>query len=276
MSAPDDMTLGEGVAPVAAKRGRARKADAAPSAAAAGTAEVAARPAKARTTAAAGPAAETWAEGQPLRLAVRTLEGGEAGEIELPATLFGLPARADILHRVVTWQLANRRAYARAAKERSDVNRTGKKFGRQKGSGAARHGNRAAPQFVGGGKAHGPRARSFEQSLNKKIRALGLKTALSVKAAEGKVIVVDEFRLSEARTKAMIEALGRLGIERGLFIDGAAVDRNFALAARNLHKVDVLPAIGANVYDILNHDALVLSRAGVEQLMQRLEGRTNG
>ncbi|MFN3287452.1 MAG: 50S ribosomal protein L4, partial [Sphingomonadaceae bacterium] len=153
---------------------------------------------------------------------------------------------------------------------------TGKKFGRKKGSGSARHGNRAAPQFVGGGKAHGPRARSFEQSLNKKIRALGLKTALSVKAAEGKLIVVDEFKLAEAKTKAMIGALGKLGIERGLFIDGEAVDRNFALAVRNLYKVDVLPAVGANVYDILNHDALVLSRAGVEQLRRRLEGVTNG
>jgi large subunit ribosomal protein L4 len=220
--------------------------------------------------------APVWAEGQPVRLAVRSLSGGDAGEIELPASLFGLPARADILHRVVNWQLANRRAYARAARERSDVDRTGKKFGNQKGSGNARHGNRAAPQFIGGGKAHGPRARSFEQSLNKKIRALGLRTALSVKAAEGKIIIVDELKLADAKTKAMLGALSVLGVTRGLFIDGEAVDRNFALAARNLYKVDVLPAGGANVYDILNHDALVLSRAGVEHLTQRLEGRTHG
>lgn len=257
MSAPEDMNP----APEAAKPKRARAAKAA-----------AAAPAVEATPA----ATSAWAEGQPLRLSVRSLSGGDAGEIELPASLFGLPARVDILHRVVNWQLANRRAYARAARERSDVDRTGKKFGNQKGSGGARHGNRAAPQFIGGGKAHGPRARSFEQSLNKKIRALGLKTALSVKAAEGKIIVVDELKLADAKTKAMLGALGALGVTRGLFIDGDAVDRNFALAARNLYKVDVLPAGGANVYDILNHDALVLSRTAVEQLTQRLEGRTNG
>lgn len=271
MSAPDDMTP-EPRADVAKPR-RTRAAKAAPEAASA----VEAAPARARAKGKAADAGATaWAEGQAVRLTVRALDGSAAGEIELPAELFALPARPDILHRVVNWQLANRRAFARAAKERSDVDRTGKKFGRQKGSGSARHGNRAAPQFVGGGKAHGPRARSFEQSLNKKIRALGLKTALSVKAAEGKLIVVDEFKLAEAKTRSMIGALDKLGIERGLFIDGEVVDRNFALAARNLYKVDVLPAVGANVYDILNHDALVLSRAGVEQLRRRLEGVTNG
>jgi len=278
VSAPDDMTPapeGEAAKP---KRARAAKAEqVAPVVAEAVDAKVAAKLDNAKSKArAAGAPSSAWAEGQPLRLAVRSLDGSEAGEIELPAGLFGLPARADILHRVVNWQLANRRAFARAAKERSDVDRTGKKFGRQKGSGAARHGNRAAPQFIGGGKAHGPRARSFEQSLNKKIRALGLRTALSVKAAEGKIIVVDELKLAEGKTKAMLGALDRLGISRGLFIDGESVDRNFALAARNLYKVDVLPAVGANVYDILNHDALVLSRSGVEHLTQRLEGRSNG
>ena len=277
MSAPDDdMTAAPDSDTAKPRRVRGARAAAAPGAGVQATDSPVARPRGKKAAATAAAPAGGWAEGQPVRLPVRSLDGGEAGEIELPASLFGLPPRTDILHRVVTWQLANRRAYARAAKERSDVARTGKKFGRQKGSGAARHGNRAAPQFIGGGKAHGPRARSFEQSLNKKIRALGLKTALSVKAAEGKVIVVDELKLADARTKAMLGALERLGISRGLFIDGADVDRNFALAVRNLYKVDVLPAVGANVYDILNHDALVLSRAGVEQLMQRLEGRTHG
>jgi len=205
-----------------------------------------------------------------VKIAVKTLSGADAGEIDLAPQIFGLPARKDILFRVINWQLANRRAYARAAQERSDVSRTGKKFGRQKGGGTARHGNRAAPQFIGGGKAHGPRARSFDQSLNKKVRALGLATALSVKAAEGKLIVVDELRLNDAKTKAMKERLAALGLTKALFIDGEGVDQNFRLACQNLYKVNVLPSIGANVYDIMNHDTLVLSRAGVERLTERL------
>lgn len=207
-----------------------------------------------------------------MKVEVKTLDAGTAGDIELNEAIFGLDARPDILHRVVNWQLANRRGYARAAKERSDVARTGKKFGRQKGGGTARHGNRAAPQFIGGGKAHGPRARSFEQGLNKKIRALGLKTALSVKAAEGKLVVLDSLTLGEAKTRALKDRLGKLGIASGLFIDGKSVDGNFKLACANLYKVDALPAIGANVYDILNHDTLVLTRAAIEELEARFNG----
>lgn len=207
-----------------------------------------------------------------MKLEVKTLDAGTAGDIELNEAIFGLEPRVDILHRVVNWQLANRRGYARAAKERSDVARTGKKFGRQKGGGTARHGDRKAPLFIGGGKAHGPRARSFDQSLNKKIRALGLKTALSVKARDGKLVVIENLALGEAKTKALKERLGKLGIANGLFIDGEAVDANFRLACANLHKVDVLPAIGANVYDILNHDTLVLTRAAVEKLEARFNG----
>jgi large subunit ribosomal protein L4 len=206
----------------------------------------------------------------PITLKVKTLAAADAGEIALAPEVFGLEARADILHRVVTWQLEKRRGTARGSRERSDVNRTGKKFGKQKGGGTARHGNRAAPQFIGGGKAHGPRVRDFDPGLNKKVRALGLRTALSVKAAEGKLVVVDNLALDAAKTKALKETLAGLGIANGLFIDGAAVDVNFALASRNLHKVDVLPAIGANVYDILNHDHLVLTRAAVAQLEARL------
>jgi large subunit ribosomal protein L4 len=207
-----------------------------------------------------------------MKVDVKTLDAGKAGSIELNDAVFGLEARKDILFRVVNWQLANRRAPARASKQRSDIGRTGKKFGNQKGGGTARHGNRAAPQFVGGGKAHGPRARLFTQSLNKKIRALGLKTALSVKAAEGKLLIVDNLTLGENKTKSLLSRLAGLGVTNGLFIDGEAVDANFRLACANLHKVDVLPAIGANVYDILNHDMLVLTRAGVEKLEARFNG----
>jgi large subunit ribosomal protein L4 len=205
-----------------------------------------------------------------MKVEVKSLDGSRAGSIELDDGVFGLEPRADILHRVVTWQLEKRRGTARAARERSDVNRTGKKYGRQKGGGTARHGNRAAPQFIGGGKAHGPRARDFDPALNKKVRALGLKCALSAKAREGKLTVVDNLALEAAKTKALKERLAALGIENGLFVDGTAVDLNFALASRNLHQGDVLPAVGANDYDILNHDHLVLTRAAVEALETRL------
>jgi large subunit ribosomal protein L4 len=207
-----------------------------------------------------------------MKVTVKTLGAADAGEIELSEAVFGLPARVDILHRVVTWQLEKRRGTARGAQERSDVSRTGKKFGKQKGGGTARHGNRAAPQFIGGGKAHGPRVRDFDPSLNKKIRALGLKTALSVKHAEGRLTVVENLAMEAGKTKALKDALGGLGFSNALFIDGPAVDVNFALASRNLHKVDVLPAVGANVYDILNHDQLVLTRAAVETLEARFNG----
>lgn len=207
-----------------------------------------------------------------MKVDVKTLDAGKAGSIELNDAVFGLEARKDILFRVINWQLANRRNTARAARERSDVARTGKKLGNQKGGGTARHGNRAAPQFTGGGKAHGPRARVFTQSLNKKVRALGLKTALSVKAAEGKLMIVDSLALGEAKTKSLLARLAGLGVTNGLFIDGDAVDSNFLMACANLHKVDVMPAVGANVYDILNHDMLVLSRAGVEKLEARFNG----
>lgn len=207
-----------------------------------------------------------------MKVEVKTLGGEAAGDIELSDAVFGKEQRVDILHRVVTWQLEKRRGTARGARERSDVARTGKKLGNQKGGGTARHGNRGAPQFIGGGKAHGPRVRDFDPGLNKKIRRLGLGIALSVKAAEGKLMVVDSFDLGEAKTKTLLAQLGTLGITSGLFIDGDAVNTSFGLAARNLHKIDVLPAIGANVYDILNHDTLVLTRAAVASLEARVNG----
>lgn len=207
-----------------------------------------------------------------MKVDVKNLDAGTVGQIDLVEDIFAREIRADILHRVVTWQLAKRRATARAAKERGDVKLTSKKMYRQKGSGSARHGNKAAPQFRKGGKAHGPRARDFEFSLNKKIRALGLKVALSAKQAEGKLIVLENLEIADGKTKVLAEKLGKLGINSGLFIDGDAVDANFKLAASNLPKINALPVIGANVYDILKHDTLVLTRAAVEKLEARFNG----
>ncbi len=207
-----------------------------------------------------------------MKVKVQKLDGKASGDIELNDAVFGVEPRADILHRVVTWQLENRRATARPTRERSEVARTGKKWGRQKGSGGARHGDRAAPIFIGGGKAHGARKRDFEPSLNKKIRALGLRMALSSKAKEG-LVVVDSLELKDAKTKALAEAFGKNGWGgKVLVIDGDAVTDSFRLAAGNLKGVDLLPAVGANVYDILNHDTLVLTKAAVEKLEARFNG----
>jgi len=213
-----------------------------------------------------------------VKVKVLKIDGSAGkGDIELNDAVFGVEPRADILHRVVTWQLENRRGIARATRERSDVARTGKKFGRQKGGGTARHGDRAAPIFIGGGKAHGARRREFDISLNKKVRALGLKMALSAKAKEG-LVVVDSLELNEAKTKALVSNLAKAGWgNKVLVIDGDAVDASFARAAGNIVGLNVLPAVGANVYDILKHDTLVLTRAAVEKLEARfaLPGGSN-
>ncbi len=208
-----------------------------------------------------------------MKIKVISLEAAAKGDIELNDDVFGLDARADILHRVVNWQREKARGTARAARERSEVARTGKKFGRQKGGGTARHGDRRAPIFIGGGKAHGPRKRDFNPSLNKKIRALGLKMALSSKAKSDNLLVVDSLELSEAKTKTLAATLAKLGLgNKALFIDGEAVDAGFARASANIARMNVLPAQGANVYDILNHDTLVLTRAAVEKLEARFNG----
>jgi large subunit ribosomal protein L4 len=197
-----------------------------------------------------------------MKVKVQTLDGAQGksaagGDLELNDDIFAVEPRADILHRVVTWQLVNRRAPARAARERSDVARTGKKFGRQKG----------------GGKAHGPRARVFSASLNKKVRALGLKMALSSKALGGQLIVVDNLDLNDGKTKELKTKLNGLGLGKtALVIDGDALNVGFARASSNLDHVDLLPAVGANVYDIMRHETLVLTKAAVE----RLEARFNG
>ena len=208
-----------------------------------------------------------------MKVKLSNLDGSAAkGDVELNDDVFGLEPRADILHRVVTWQLENRRGIARAARERSDVARTGKKFGRQKGGGTARHGDRKAPVFIGGGKAMGPRRREFDVSLNKKVRALGLKMALSSKAKTG-LVVVDSLDVADAKTKAVAAQLAKANWgKKVLVIDGEQVNAGFARATRNLVGVNVLPAVGANVYDILKHDTLVLTRAAVEKLEARFNG----
>ncbi len=207
-----------------------------------------------------------------MKVKVQNIDGKASGDIELDDAVFGVEPRADILHRVVTWQLENRRGTARAARERSDVNRTGKKFVRQKGTGGARHGDRGAPIFIGGGKAHGPRRREFEQSLNKKVRALGLKMALSSKAKDG-LIVVDSLDLNDAKTKALKGQFDKNGWSgKVLFIDGETVNDGFQKAARNLPGINMLPAVGANVYDILKHDTLILTKDAVAKLEARFNG----
>jgi large subunit ribosomal protein L4 len=209
-----------------------------------------------------------------MKVQIQTLESdATAGDIDLDDAIFGIEPRADILHRVVTWQLEKRRGTARATRERADVARTGKKLGRQKGGGTARHGDRRAPIFIGGGKAHGARLRDFNPSLNKKVRVLGLKMALSSKARDGSLIVLDSLEVSEGKTKTLVGQLGRLGFgTKSLVIDGDMVTNSFALAAGNLRGVNVLPAMGANVYDILKHDTLVLTRAAIEKLEARFNG----
>ncbi len=210
-----------------------------------------------------------------MKVKVQTLSGdAKAGDVTLDDAVFGVEPRADILHRVVTWQLSNRRGMARAARERSDVNRTGKKFGKQKGGGTARHGDRRAPIFIGGGKAHGPRARLFTLGLNKKVRALGLRMALSSKAAGGNLIILDNLDMGEdAKTKALVAKLGSLGFGKtALIIDGDALNVGFARASSNLGGLNLIPAVGANVYDIMRHETLVLTRAAVEKLEARFNG----
>jgi len=208
-----------------------------------------------------------------MKVKVQTLDATASGDIELNDTVFGVEPRADVLHRVITWQLEKRRGTARKARERSEVARTGKKFGRQKGGGTARHGDRRAPVFIGGGKAHGPRVRDFNPSLNKKIRALGLKMALSAKAKDGSLVVLNGLDVEEGKTKTLAAQLTKLGFgNKALVIDGDALNVSFANASGNLRGVNVMPAVGANVYDILNHDTLVLTRAAVEKLEARFNG----
>ncbi|MDR4305234.1 50S ribosomal protein L4 [Chelatococcus sambhunathii] len=201
-----------------------------------------------------------------------TKADGKAGEtVTLSDDIFGLEPRVDILHRVVRWQLAKRQAGTHVTQGRSDVARTGKKMYKQKGTGRARHAQASAPQFRGGGRAFGPVVRSHAHELPKKVRALGLKHALSAKAKDSQIIVVDEFKLGEAKTKAFLASIEKLGFSNALVVDGAEIDANVKLASRAIHTVDVLPVQGVNVYDILRRDTLVLTKAAIDALEARFK-----
>ncbi|HEY9537736.1 MAG TPA: 50S ribosomal protein L4 [Kiloniellaceae bacterium] len=206
-----------------------------------------------------------------MKCPVTTLDNKQAGEIELDDTVFGLPARKDILARVVNWQLAKRRAGTHKVKTRGEVSGSTRKLFRQKGTGNARMGSARTTQRRGGGTVFGPVVRDHAHDLNKKVRKLGLKTALSAKAAEGKLIVVDEAAVKAPKTSDLAKKFAALGWSSVLIIDGAQVDDGFARAARNLPLVDVLPQQGANVYDILRRDTLVLTKGAVEALEARLK-----
>ncbi|MBN9021252.1 MAG: 50S ribosomal protein L4 [Rhizobiales bacterium] len=202
---------------------------------------------------------------------VTTLDGASGEQITLPDEIFGLEPRADILQRMVRWQLSKRQAGTHKTKTRGEIRMTSKKAYKQKGTGQARHGNKAAPQFRGGGKAFGPVVRSHAHDLPKKVRALALKHALSAKAGGEKLIVLAEATASEGKTKALAARFKGLGLENALIIDGAAIEDNFRLAARHIPGTDVLPTQGINVYDILRRDTLVLTKAAVEALTERFK-----
>jgi large subunit ribosomal protein L4 len=206
-----------------------------------------------------------------MKLDAIKLDAKKAGSVELSDEIFGLEPRADILHRMVRYQLAKRQAGTHKVKTRSEVNYSTKKIYRQKGTGGARHGARSAPIFRGGGVYKGPTPRSHAHDLTKKFRKLGLKHALSAKVAAGELVILDVADLKDAKTNVLAKTIKNLGWKRTLVIDGAEVNENFALAARNIDSVDVLPSMGANVYDILRRDTLVLTKAGLEALEARLK-----
>lgn len=205
-----------------------------------------------------------------MKIDVLKLDSGKAGSIELSDAVFGLEPRKDILQRMVVYQLAKRQAGTHKAKTRGEVKMTSKKMYRQKGTGGARHGNQAAPQFVGGGVAHGPQPRSHAIDLPKKVRRLAMKHALSAKRAANELVVIDDAKLGDAKTKALAEKFEKLGLTNALIVD-ATVDEKFGAAARNIANIDVLPLVGANVYDILRRHKLVLTKAAVEGLEARLK-----
>ena len=204
-----------------------------------------------------------------MKLDVIKLDGGKAGSIDLNEALFGLEPRVDILHRVVRWQRNNAQAGTHKVKTRSEVSYSTKKIYRQKGTGGARHGARSAPIFRGGGVYKGPTPRSHGHELPKKVRALGLKHALSAKAKAGELVVIDA-AVSDGKTSALAKAVANLGWKRALIIDGADVNENFAQAARNIEGLDILQTMGANVFDIMKRDTLVITKAGLEALEARL------
>ena len=206
-----------------------------------------------------------------MKLDVISLDATKSGTVDLDDAIFGLEPRADILHRLVRWQRAKAQAGTHSVLGKSDVSYSTKKIYRQKGTGGARHGSRKAPIFRKGGVYKGPTPRSHAHDLTKKFRALGLRHALSAKAMTGNLVILENLEMTEAKTSVLAKAAKELGWKRVLIIDGAEVNENFALAARNIEGIDVLPSIGANVYDILKRDVLVITKAGVEALEARLK-----
>ena len=207
-----------------------------------------------------------------MKIDITSYDGqASAGSVDLPEDIFGLEPREDLIHRMVRYQLAKRRAGTHAVKNRADIARTGKKMYKQKGTGSARHGSARVPQFRGGGRAFGPVVRSHAHSLNKKVRALALKHALSAKFKAGGVIVWETADATEAKTSALKANFAKIGLKSALIIDGAEVKANFALAARNIPQIDVLPIQGINVYDILRREKLVLTKAAIDALEARFK-----
>ncbi|MBX8799443.1 50S ribosomal protein L4 [Pseudochrobactrum asaccharolyticum] len=206
-----------------------------------------------------------------MDLTITTLEGKDAGKVQLSEEIFGLEPRDDILQRVVLWQLARRQQGTHQTLTRGEVARTGAKMYKQKGTGRARHHSARAPQFRGGGKAHGPVSRSHAHDLPKKVRALALRHALSAKVKASDLIIIDDLAAAEAKTKLLVSQFANLGLENALLIGGSEIDANFKLAASNIPNIDVLPVQGINVYDILRRGKLVLSKAAVEALEERFK-----
>jgi large subunit ribosomal protein L4 len=206
-----------------------------------------------------------------MQLTIISLDGAQGGTIDLRDTIFGLEPRADILHRCVRWQLAKRQRGTHDVKNRSEINRTGKKIHRQKGTGSARHGSQRANLFRGGGRSFGPTPRSHAIGLPKKVRVLALKHALSAKARDGGIIVLDKASVPEGKTKELREHFSKLGLTSALIVGGTELDAKFALAVRNIRDIDVLPVQGINVYDILRRQKLVLTRTALEALEARLK-----
>lgn len=206
-----------------------------------------------------------------MKAQVQTLDAKADGEVTLDKAVFGVEPRADILQRMVNYQLAKRQTGTHKTKPRGEITGTTKKFGRQKGGGGARHGNRKSNIFIGGGKAHGPVVRSHAIDLPKKVRALALKMALSSKQADESLVVLADAKSKDGKTAGLKKQLTKLGIDNALVIDGAEVDGNFARAARNIAHIDVLPAQGINVYDILRRDKLVLTKAALDSLKERFK-----
>ena len=206
-----------------------------------------------------------------MDIEVTTLAGKKSGKVSVSDAIFGLEPREDIIARMIRYQRAKARQGTHQTKGRSDVDKTGARMYRQKGTGGARHHSQAAPQFRGGGKAHGPQSRDHSHDLTKKFRALALRHALSAKAKDGSLVIMDDLSAKDAKTAALRTDIGKLGIENALMIGGAELDSNFKLAAQNIPNIDVLPVQGINVYDIIHRNTLVLSKAAVDALEERFK-----